>query len=188
MRFLIETERLILRLPVPADAPAIARQIGVWEVASMLARVPFPYAPGMADDWLRVQAETRRTGKTISFTVARREAPEALLGNISLRDRRRGSAELGYWLGTAHWGQGYMSEAAGAMVAFGFDVWGLKTIASGHFEDNPKSARVLAKLGFVPTGRCPIPCVARNNAQVPHVGMALRAADWWRGPGAATSL
>ncbi|MFP3943333.1 MAG: GNAT family N-acetyltransferase [Alphaproteobacteria bacterium] len=188
MRLVIQTNRLILRLPVAADAPAIARQIGVWEVASMLSKVPWPYVPSMAEDWLHMQEQSRRAGRSVSFMIAPADAPEEVLGNVSLNDRREGDAELGYWLGVDHWGQGIMSEAARAAVAFGFDVWGLETMSSGHFDDNRNSGRVLAKLGFTKTGSGPIPCAARNNAAVPHTYLALEAAEWWRGPGSATSL
>lgn len=188
MRLLIETQRLILRLPVAADAPELARQIGVWEVASMLARVPYPYVPKMAVDWLRRQKQSRREGRGVSFVIVPAEAPEMLLGNVSLMDRKDDEAELGYWLGADHWGRGLMSEAARAAVAFGFDVWGLKTISSGHFDENPRSGRVLAKLGFRVTSTGPIACLARNNARLPHTYLALDADEWLRGPSAATSL
>lgn len=188
MRLAIETNRLLLRLPRAADAPALARQIGVWEVASMLSKVPYPYTPEMADDWLRLQAEGRRAGQGIAFAIVRPDAPQDLMGVVGLNDRRDGDAELGYWLGVDHWGQGLMSEAARAMAAFGFDVWGLRQISSGHFNENPNSGRVLTKLGFKVTGTGPIPCVARNSAEIPHTYMVLEAADWWRGPSAATSL
>ncbi len=57
-------------------------------------------------------------------------------------------AELGYWIGVPYWGNGYATEAATAMVKYGFGTLGLHRIFAGHFTNNPASAGVLRKIGM----------------------------------------
>ena len=79
----------------------------------------------------------------------------SLIGNCGIR-RKPGNdweAELGYELAPEHWGQGYATEAARAMVNFGFGELALDRISSWCIADNEASARVLERLGFKPEGR-----------------------------------
>jgi ribosomal-protein-alanine N-acetyltransferase len=61
-------------------------------------------------------------------------------------EHRRG--ELGYDLARHWWGRGLASEAAAAVVAYGFAVMRLHRIEAGALVGNDASVRVLAKLGF----------------------------------------
>ena len=63
------------------------------------------------------------------------------------------AAELGYYMRRSHWGQGLATEAAAAVVRYGFGHLALGHLVSGHYADNPASGRVLRKLGFVEVGR-----------------------------------
>src|SRR5690606_19690028 len=65
----LETERLILRRPVPGDAPAIQRLAGEWEVARYTARIPHPYPEGAAERWIAALADE----DDMVFAVERRD-------------------------------------------------------------------------------------------------------------------
>jgi [ribosomal protein S5]-alanine N-acetyltransferase len=65
----------------------------------------------------------------------------------------RHTAELGYWLGEELWARGVMTEAVGAFTDFCFDRFSLRRIYAEPFANNPASARVLEKAGFVFEGR-----------------------------------
>ena len=72
-------------------------------------------------------------------------------GGIGLRiqtDVARRSAEIGYWLGEAHWGRGIMTEAVRELTAYGFQHFDLVRIYALVFEWNPTSMRVLEKAGY----------------------------------------
>lgn len=56
--------------------------------------------------------------------------------------------ELGYWLGKPFWNNGFMTEAANALINYGFIHLGLNAIWCGYYEGNLKSKRVQEKLGF----------------------------------------
>ena len=78
-----------------------------------------------------------------------------LIGNCGIRrkpDNER-EADIGYELAPEHWGRGYATEAAGAMVDFGWRELGLHRISAWCIADNVASARVLEKLGLRPEGR-----------------------------------
>lgn len=85
-----------------------------------------------------------------------RKADRRLIGSIGLvtdSARHYGSARsLGYSLGVAYWGQGYMTEAVRTVVRFGFRQMGLDLISATCYPDNPASARVLEKCAFLLEG------------------------------------
>ncbi len=74
------------------------------------------------------------------------------VGGIGIRlgnDVHRCTAELGYWLGEEFWGRGIMSEAVGIFKDFCFTNFPVRRIYAEPFANNPASARVLEKAGFV---------------------------------------
>lgn len=163
----LATERLSLRRPDDRDVDAIVGGVGDWDVARRLARVPHPYVPADARFFLDhvVPAEW-----VWAITL---KASDTLLGAIGLTpEESADAAELGYWLSPAHWGSGITTEAARAVVAFGFERLGLPVITSGYFEDNPASGRVLRKLGFVETGHVMRLCLAAGS-KAPSIRMEL---------------
>jgi len=163
----LTTERLSLRRPDDRDVDAIVSIVGDWEVARRLARVPHPYGVGDAQFFLDhvVPAEW-----VWAITL---HGSDTLVGTIGLTpEEGADTAELGYWLSPAHWGQGITTEAARAVLSFGFETLGLPVITSGYFEDNPASGQVLRKLGFVEVGRSLRPCLAAGG-EVPSVRMEL---------------
>jgi len=59
-----------------------------------------------------------------------------------------GTWEIGYCLNPAHWGKGYMPEAAAEVLRYGFEDKGLGEIWCGHYDFNRKSRRVIEKCGW----------------------------------------
>ncbi len=80
---------------------------------------------------------------------------EEMIGIASLRRPTADSpiAETGYEISPLHWGRGYATEAAGAVLAFGFGELGLHRISAHCVAENLASARVLEKLGMRCEGR-----------------------------------
>ena len=161
------TERLLLRRPNDGDVDAIVSIVGDWEVARRLARIPHPYGPANAGFFLKQIVPSEWVW---AITL---QGSDALVGAVGLTPEENvDTAELGYWLSRAHWGQGIATEAAQAVVSFGLRTLGLPYITSGYFEENPVSGRVLEKLGFVETGRTRRPCLA-TGTDVPSIEMRL---------------
>jgi RimJ/RimL family protein N-acetyltransferase len=144
----LHTPRLVLRAFEPADGPAVEELAGVREVADTTLNIPHPYPAGGAAAWIGGHAAAWAAGTGAAYAITSRDGG-ALLGGVGLtvapRHRR---AELGYWVGVPHWNRGYCTEAARAVVAFGFDILGLHRIEAHHFTRNPASGRVMQKLGM----------------------------------------
>lgn len=72
-----------------------------------------------------------------------------LIGNVSLHLNGQASeGELGYWLDPAFYGQGYATEAAEALLLFGFKKLNLSRITATCCKTNVASQKVLVKLGM----------------------------------------
>jgi RimJ/RimL family protein N-acetyltransferase len=56
--------------------------------------------------------------------------------------------ELGYWLGVEHWGQGFGTEAARAVIDFFFEEFDAEHLISAARVANPASRNILEKCGF----------------------------------------
>jgi len=143
----LTTERLVLRPFSPSDADAVQRLAGEPEVADTTLSIPHPYLDGMAKAWIATHetAWTRNESATLAVT----ETGEGLVGAISLRiELAQRRAELGYWIGRPYWGRGYATEAARAMIAWGFAHVGLSRIYAHHMTRNPASGRVMEKIGM----------------------------------------
>lgn len=60
--------------------------------------------------------------------------------------------EIGYWIGKPYWNQGYCTEAAQAMLNYGFQTLGFSRVVSRCLKRNPASARVMEKIGMTVEG------------------------------------
>jgi len=77
-------------------------------------------------------------------------AERRLIGNCGVRLAAPGSrvADVGYELAPDEWGHGYATEAARAIVAFGFDTLSLHRVAATCVADNAAAAHILEELGL----------------------------------------
>ncbi|MFD9897777.1 GNAT family N-acetyltransferase [Mesorhizobium sp. NPDC059025] len=88
-------------------------------------------------------------GGEAGIWVALAKATGAFVGWFSLHDHGDGTAELGYRLRRAAWGQGYGSEGARALVDAGFSQLGFVRIVANTMSVNRGSRRVMEKAGLV---------------------------------------
>lgn len=161
------TDRLTLRPPRAADADAIVRELGNFNVARWTGRVPHPYGPADAEAFL-----AHCGGLPAGALVLAIARDDALIGVIGIEH-----GELGYWLAEPQWGQGYGREAARAMVDHAFDAMGMTEIVASHHLGNAASRRILLGLGFIAAGEGTAFSKARQ-AEVPHMKLRL-ARDAW---------
>ncbi|MFB2934611.1 GNAT family N-acetyltransferase [Aerosakkonemataceae cyanobacterium BLCC-F154] len=144
----IHTERLILRPFMLSDAPEVQRLASDRAIAAVTLTIPHPYEDGMAEDWIKTHSKAFVEGKEVVFAITFPET-NILCGAIGLLiNREHNRAELGYWIGQPFWGNGYCTEAALAIVKYGFESLGLHRIHSSHFSSNPASGRVMQKIGM----------------------------------------
>jgi RimJ/RimL family protein N-acetyltransferase len=145
----LETERLILRPFTLADAPAVQRLVGDRDIASTTLSIPHPYENGMAEEWIGTQEQKFELGESVGFAIVHGKESN-LIGAIDLWaiNRQHEKAEIGYWIGRPYWNQGYCTEAARAVLRYGFEILGLNRIYATHFTRNPASGRVMQKIGM----------------------------------------
>lgn len=79
-----------------------------------------------------------------------------LIGTIDLRiESQHHIAEIGYALNKDFWGNGYVPEAANELLRLGFEELKLMRIFATYDIDNPKSGRVMEKIGMKIEGNIP---------------------------------
>ena len=131
---MIETERLVIRAPRAHERP------------QMFALFSDP-ANGRASLDADV-AQVRRWAYGVPWGVWERETGE-LVGDCSLHyDTTFGAWELSYGFRRDRWGRGYASEAAEAVVRYGFETLHMSSIRASCDSAHGASRRVLDALGF----------------------------------------
>lgn len=144
----INTSRLVLRPFCVEDADAVQRLAGERDIADTTLRIPHPYEDGMAEAWIETHQPGYEDGSQATFAIVTAGHQE-LIGAIGLTvNRQFDKAELGYWIGKPYWNQGYATEAAEAVLEYGFDDLRLNRISARHLARNPASGRVMSKVGM----------------------------------------
>ena len=149
----LQTARLVLRPLTPQDAPSLSHLAGRREIADTTISIPHPYSQEQAQQWIAETADLFAKGKSAVFAMEPK-SKGMLAGTIGLRDinAEHLQAELGFWVAVECWQQGYATEAARAVIGFGFEQLGLNRIYAHHMVRNPASGRVLTKIGMQQEG------------------------------------
>ena len=149
----VESERLRLREHTVADREAMQ----AWTTDAEVVRY-LPFGPLSGDDldsYLEQLMAAAEEPERMSFDfVVEVVDTGAAVGAVSLgiESVLHRRAELGFVIRRADWGRGYASEAAGAVVDFGFDHLGLHRIWAVCVVGNQGSVRVLERVGMVREG------------------------------------
>jgi RimJ/RimL family protein N-acetyltransferase len=144
----LETPRLLLKPLALADAPQIQIIFPHWEIVRYLnKRVPWPYPPDGALTYYRdIALPAIERGEEWHWTLSLKEAPDAVIGVISLTKRE--NKNRGFWLGLPWQGKGLMSEACGAVTDYWFDALGFPVLRAPKAIANTTSRRISEKLGM----------------------------------------
>ncbi|BDI15364.1 putative N-acetyltransferase YnaD [Nostoc cf. commune SO-36] len=146
---ILETNRLLMRDFIETD----------WQAVFAYQSDPL---------YLRYSYWTHRTQKDVCkfiqiFIDQQKEQPRTkfqlaiilkeenrLIGTCGIRvnDSEMQEADIGYELNSQYWGQGYATEAAQAILKFGFEELGMHRIWSWCVAENLASVRVLEKIGM----------------------------------------
>jgi RimJ/RimL family protein N-acetyltransferase len=146
----IETERLLLRKYEDRDVADIvayscdadfwlARNID-WESTEEGVKAYHEprrgSVPESYPDWLDLVIELETESKVIGSV------------GIGVKNKEQGQAEIGWLLGCQYQGQGIATEAARALVAFGFEAMGLHRIIARTGKCNVRSWRLMERIGM----------------------------------------
>ena len=124
-----------------ADDPRVA--------ANLRDAFPSPYTQADADEWIMLAS----SGPAIwSLAITRADTVIGGVGAIPGADVYQYDAEIGYWLGVDHWGQGFATEAVRAYRDHLFRATPMQRLHARVFAGNGASSRVLVKAGFTLEG------------------------------------
>ncbi len=176
-RSCMETARLRLRPTSAADAGRAWEIQSDWNVTRMLSNAAYPANEKDMEEWFAGHEREWTDGTAYRFAI---ERAGRMIGIVDVDGIVCGEGSLGYWLEKTAWGKAYAFEAAQALIGFAFRDVGLSRLESGHASDNPASGRVLARLGFVPTGsrelfsrsrrETIVQCCYTLERDAPHIG------------------
>ena len=141
---MITTARLRLDAVAPSDVDRVLEYCADEELQGYVP-VPIPYTHETAVGFVEGYAASAK-----HLWAIRQNEGGPLLGVIELKPNELASAELGFWLGRPHRGTGIMTEAAAAVVDFGFAADGaaLDRIWWCAVVGNAASAIVARRVGF----------------------------------------
>lgn len=146
----IETDRLILRRYVIADADAMYKN---WasdsEVTKFLTWQPHSsvdVSRGIIENWLKEYSDE----KYYQWAIVLKDNGNEPIGDISVGQMNEdiSMVHIGYCLGRAWWRRGIMSEALKAVMDFMFDTVEVNRVESRHDPMNPNSGKVMQKCGM----------------------------------------
>lgn len=146
------TNRLQLRIVALSDLPKTHELLLIPEVDQYNA-LGIPTNKEVTSVYLDEWVENYRMRKEFVFTI-NLQSNDEFLGLISLRigNPKYSIASIWYKLHPSFWGKGYATEAAKAILKFGFEEVGLHRIEAGCAVDNIGSVRVLEKIGMIREG------------------------------------
>ena len=165
----LATDRLILREPVPDDAPTLlayhmrnAERFAPWEpkAGTEVAQ----HAQWIA--WRRTETDA---GNALTLLAFDRAAPGALVAVVNLDGFTRApqrTAMLSYTVDGAYEGKGYAREACEALIAHAFETLDLESLNATYDVANARSGGLLARLGFT---------VVASTPAVPGMERLMRA-------------
>ena len=144
----ITTPRLVMRWISEDDIDALYEIFSNAEVMRYWSSGPFTNRDA-AVELQRKIADDNLQGSMWKWGLALRDT-NTLIGtttlfNLSLSN---GRAEIGYAMGRAYWGKGYMNEALKALIVHAFDVANLRRLEADVDPRNTPSVRTLERLGF----------------------------------------
>ncbi|MBD0777704.1 GNAT family N-acetyltransferase [Maribacter sp. ANRC-HE7] len=145
----LTTKRLILDQIKPADVPNILTYAGNIKIAENTRSIPHPYLEENAIAWIQIANAGFMEKDNYMFAIRLKDTP-GLIGAIGLDiNKENNRAELGYWLAEPFWNKGITTEAAKAIISFGFEELKLNKIIAVYLTTNEASGKVMVKNGMI---------------------------------------
>jgi RimJ/RimL family protein N-acetyltransferase len=153
----IETERLVIRSPMPGDGVAVNEAIlETWEALHHW----MPWArerPSVEEtEELARRSRTNFVNRIdLPMFMFLREQPTVAVGGTGLHrmDWAVPRFEIGYWVRRSFEGKGYVSEAVRALTRLAFGTLGAQRVEIHFSHRNLRSQRVAERCGFILEGR-----------------------------------
>ncbi len=146
----LETEKLILREHVPADAENLFAIRSNETIMKYIDRER-PKDLEEIKTFITTFNNGFEKGENLAWIISLKENPQGMIGAIGYwrTDFANHRAEIGYMLHPDYWRQGIISEALKRAIKFGFEDINLHTIKANINVGNDASRQMLIKHGFV---------------------------------------
>ena len=150
----LQTERLVIRPYRDDDATALHEVFGSPEVMRWTPSPPSKDVAETAQRLARTMAFTARQPPGFGLWALELTTPSQFLGQVGLFpvEGKGPEVEVAYELAPRVWGHGYATEAARALVEYGFGELGLRRIVALILPDNARSRNVASKCGMALEG------------------------------------
>ncbi|MGG6313118.1 GNAT family N-acetyltransferase [Paenibacillus macerans] len=150
---MLESERLRLRRMERSDAGVMFRY---WSDPEVIKYMNLPPFASVEDTWemINLLNGLSESEDTLRFGIELKEEKK-LIGSCGFNVWELSGAyrgEIGYDLGRAYWGHGYMSEALRMLLAYGYETMGLNRIEALVDPRNAPSRKLLQAFGFTEEG------------------------------------
>lgn len=176
----LRTQRLLLRPFTECDVDEALHYRNDEEFSWYLPHIPQPFTRADAETFVAANM----MGPWDRYPTFAIEFEGRLIGTVNLEvDADKQIAMLGYAIGRAHWGKGIAPEAARAVIAWGFETFGLVKIWASTDARHARSRRVLEKLGMRYERTLLSHHAARTGEPVDEVMYGLLRHEWrqlWR--------
>ena len=144
----IRTDRLVLRQPRSGDLAAIVDACQDPDIPRFIPFVPTPYGDNDGRAFLESVERAWKESDERTFAICGED--DVLIGAVTIRLRERGT--VGYWLCASARGEGLMTEAVRAVVAWARDECGIARLSLWTHPENRASQAVAEHAGFVRVG------------------------------------
>lgn len=136
----LETERLVIRRFKEEDWKDLYEYLSDEEVVR--------YEPYQAFSIEASQNEAKSRAESPAFLAVCLKENNKLIGNIYFAKQEFKTWEIGYVFNRSYQGRGYATEAANAVIAYGFNTRGARRIVAMCNPLNTASWRLLERLGM----------------------------------------
>jgi RimJ/RimL family protein N-acetyltransferase len=150
----LKTERLVIRPYRDDDATSLHEVFGSPDVMRWTASPPSRDVAETAQRLARTLAFTARQPSGLGLWALDLNETAQFLGQVGLFpvEGKGPEVEVAYELAPRVWGHGYATEAAGALIDYGFRELALTRVVALILPDNARSRNVAAKCGMTLEG------------------------------------
>jgi 8-oxo-dGTP diphosphatase len=173
---MLRTERLVLRAPQLEDARALVDLLNEVEMVRYTAFLPHPYTLDDAFHFIEAQSQPTADHIQDAFLGCLGTPDGPVIGCVGYRGSTPPDMEIGYWVGRAHWGQGFAREMVATALDHAFTGLGAVRITAEAVAENESSLQVLNKLGFTNIGDSTCGTVVLGDQPARHY--AMTASQW----------
>lgn len=143
----LHTPRLHLRKLQVEDFPSLILYANNRKISDQILNLPHPFQEPNAVFRISYVVQGFKNKTRYAFAIVLR-ARDELIGEISLHLEEGNKAQLAYWIGEPFWGRGIATEAARAVLKFGFEQLTLDLVYATCHVENKASEKVLLNTGM----------------------------------------